>query len=45
MDLENIMLREKVRERQILGDPTYMWNLRKPDSRETEEAGGWGVGE
>ena len=28
MDLEGIMLNEKVRERQILYDFTYMWDLK-----------------
>ena len=31
-DLEDITLRERTRERQILYDTTYTWNVKKPDS-------------
>ena len=54
MDLENIMLRETFRERQVLYDITYMWNLKNESIYKTEtdsqtenklmvtNGGGWG---
>ena len=54
MDLEGIMLSEISRERQILYDLTYMWNLKKkkehPQKRRSDlwsleaESGGGGTG-
>ena len=37
MDLEGIMLSEISRERQILYDLTYMWNLKKKKRTPTEK--------
>ena len=50
MELHGIMLNEMSdRERQILSDLTYMWNLKKQNSRKSREGwwllgAGWGGG-